>query len=186
MPHPRDAIVPPMARRLLASIGLVLALLATGCGKDDGSSTAATVTQAGAAAVDGDGTPTSSAAKESSGSKSSADASPDPRLAVVAVVRRYQQDFVDGDGNHACTLLSAAGRRQMTTGGGGKTCAESVKRVLDQASAADMKLIKRTRAGIHVNDVIIRGERATVGIGKGDRLRLVCKDERWFVDDPSP
>src|SRR4051812_37377668 len=100
MPRPRDAIVPPMARRLMASIGLVLALLAAGCGKDDSSNS--TMPQAGAAAIDdGDGTPTSttsSAAKESSGSKTSSDASPDPRLAVVAVVRRYQRDFVDGDG----------------------------------------------------------------------------------------
>ena len=151
---------------------------------------------------------TSSASKKSSGSKSSSGAnasatrtpaaataaggSPsagdpaDPRLAVVAVVRRYQKDFVNGDGNDACSLLTAAGKKQMTTGGRGRTCAASVKRVLDQARDSDIELIKRTRAGIHADDVTIRGDNATVAIGKGQRLRLARQEGRWLVHDPSP
>jgi hypothetical protein len=149
---------------------------------------------------------TSSTSKKSSGSKpaaakkpgasgdaaSPADASaggdsPDARLAVVAVVRRYQKDFIDGDGDDACSLLTAAGKKQMTSGGRGRTCAESVKRVLDQSRASDIRLIERTRAGIHVDDVAIRGDNATVDIGKGQQLRLARQDGgRWLVSDPSP
>ena len=149
---------------------------------------------------------TSSASKKSSGSKpaaakkpgasgdaaspagASADGdSPDPRLAVVAVVRRYQKDFIDGDGDDACSLLTAAGKKQMTSGGRGRTCAESVKRVLDQSRASDIRLIERTRAGIHVDDVAIRSDNATVDIGKGQQLRLARQDGgRWLVSDPSP
>jgi hypothetical protein len=112
--------------------------------------------------------------------------SPDARLAVVAVVRRYQKDFIDGDGDDACSLLTAAGKKQMTSGGRGRTCAESVKRVLDQSRAADIRLIKRTRAGIHVDDVAIRGNNATVDIGKGQHLTLARQDSSWLVSDPSP
>ena len=137
----------------------------------------------------------SSASKKSSGSKTpaaagggspSTDEGADARLAVVALVRRYQKDFVDGDGDDACLLLTAAGRKQMIAGGRGRTCAESVKRVLDQAQDSDIELIKDTRAGIHVDDVRIRGDDATVSIGKGQRLRLIRQGGRWLVDDPSP
>jgi hypothetical protein len=160
----------------MAAIGLVLALVASGCGTDDSADSTVTsgapVTHAAATA------------SRSTGARS--DASPDPRLAVVAVVRRYQQDFIDNHSNDACSLLTAAGKQQMTTGGRGRTCAESVKRVLAQARDSDMELIKRTRAGIHVDDVTIRGYDAMVGIGKGDRLRLARQDGRWLVNDPSP
>ena len=240
-----------MARRLTTTIALVLALGASGCGKDDTSDTtaqsAAAATQAGDAAKAGtstggskkssgskdpSGSKTSSGSKKSSGSKTSSGSkktsasktssgsktsgsksssgskkqssgsntpaaatggSPsatagdaDPRLAVVATVRRYQKDFVDGDSNDACLLLTAAGRKQMIAGGRGQTCAESVKRILDQARDSDIELIKETRAGIHVNDVKVRGDDATVSIGKGQRLRLIRQGGRWLVDDPSP
>jgi lactam utilization protein B len=104
----------------------------------------------------------------------------------VALVRRYQKDFVDGDGSDACSLLTAEGKKQMITGGRGKTCAESVKRVLDQARDSDIELIKSTRAEIRVSDVKIHGDEATLSIGKGQRLRLARQGGRWFVDDPSP
>jgi hypothetical protein len=117
---------------------------------------------------------------------SAAGDSPEARLAVVAVVRRYQKDFIDGDGDDACSLLSAAGKKQMTSGGRGRTCSESVKRVLDQSRASDIRLIKRTRAGIHVDDVAIRGASATVDIGKGQHLRLALERGTWLVSDPSP
>jgi hypothetical protein len=114
------------------------------------------------------------------------DDSPDARLAVVAVVRRYQKDFIDGDGDDACSLLTAAGKKQMTRGGRGRTCSESINRVLDQSRASDIELIVRTRAGIHVDDVAIRGTGASVDIGKGQALRLVHERGRWLVSDPSP
>jgi hypothetical protein len=160
-----------MQRRLTATIGLFVILAVAGCGKDDPSGASAksptTVTVASdAAAAAGD--------------------SPAARLAVVAVVRRYQKDFIDGDGHDACSLLTASGKTQMTSGGRGGTCAESVERVLDQSRASDIRLIKRTRAGIHVDDVAIRGAGATVDIGKGQRLRLARQDGRWLVSDPSP
>jgi hypothetical protein len=112
--------------------------------------------------------------------------SPDARLAVVEVVRRYQKDFIDGDGGDACSLLTAAGKKQMTSGGRGRTCSESINRVLDQSRASDIELIVRTRAGIHVDDVAIRGTSASVDIGKGQALRLVHEGGRWLVSDPSP
>jgi hypothetical protein len=112
--------------------------------------------------------------------------SADPRLAVVAVVRRYQKDFIDADGRDACSLLTAAGKKQMTSGGRGRTCAESVTRVLAQSVAADIRLIRRTRAGIHVDDVTIKGDNATMDIGKGQRLRLARQGGSWLVSDPSP
>jgi hypothetical protein len=112
--------------------------------------------------------------------------SADPRLAVVAVVRRYQKDFIDADGRDACSLLTAAAKKQMTSGGRGRTCAESVTRVLAQSLAADIRLIRRTRAGIHVDDVTITGDNATVDIGKGQRLRLARQGGSWLVSDPSP
>jgi hypothetical protein len=142
------------------------------------------------------GSKSSSGSKQSSGSNTPAAAtggSPsgaagdaDPRLAVLTTVRRYQKDFVDGDSNDACLLLTAAGRKQMIAGGRGQTCAESVKRILDQARDSDIELIKETRAGIHVDDVRVRGGDATVSIGKGQRLRLIRQGGRWLVDDPSP
>ena len=112
--------------------------------------------------------------------------SSDPRLALVAVIRRYQKDFIDKDVEDACTLLTAAGKKQMITGGRGRTCAESIRRILDQAKRSDIKLIEETRAGIHVDDVTIRGDDATVRIATGERLRLVRLGGRWLVDDPSP
>jgi hypothetical protein len=133
--------------------------------------------------------PAASAAAAPAGAGSTASAggdSRDARLAVVAVVRRYQKDFIDGDDDDACSLLTAAGRKQMTSGGRGRTCPESVKRVLDQSRTSDIRLIERTRAGIHVDDVAIRGEDATVDIGKGQHLRLARQDARWLVSDPSP
>jgi hypothetical protein len=235
-----------MQRRLTATIGLILVLVAAGCGKDGTTAkTAATVTQAGAAAAAGKAGDTSTDAKQSgskasdskrsgskrssskassasksSGSKDSASKSSgsqtkpavskapaasdggspaagdptasaggdsaDPRLAVVAVVRRYQKDFIDADGKDACSLLTAAGKKQMTAGGRGRTCAESVTRVLEQSATADIRLIRRTRAGIAVTDVVIRGDNATVDIGKGQRLRLARQAGRWLVSDPSP
>jgi hypothetical protein len=133
--------------------------------------------------------PTSSAtvsSKTAAGSRFDPPSGADPRIAVVATVRRYQKDFIEGDGNDACFLLTATGRRQMTTAGRGRTCAQSVKRVLDQARASDISLIRQTRAAIHVADVTIRGDGATVSIGQGARLRLARQAGRWLVDDPSP
>jgi hypothetical protein len=132
------------------------------------------------AASDG-GLPSAGGATASAGGDAA-----DARLAVVAVVRRYQKDFIEGDGKDACSLLTADGKKQMTAGGRGRTCAESVARVLDQSRASDIRLIRRTRAGIHVDDVTIRGDIATVDIGKGQRLRLGRQDGSWLVSDPSP
>jgi phage replication-related protein YjqB (UPF0714/DUF867 family) len=74
----------------------------------------------------------------------------------------------------------------MTAGGRGRTCAESVTRVLAQSATADIRLIRRTRAGIHANDVVIRGDNATVDIGRGQQLRLARQGGSWLVSDPSP
>ena len=51
---------------------------------------------------------------------------------------------------------------------------------------SDIRLIVRTRDGIHVDDVAIRGTSATVDIGKGQALRLALEGGRWLVSDPSP
>jgi hypothetical protein len=156
--------------------------------KDSGSKSSGSKTSSGTkpsgsktpAAPDG-GSPAAGDTTASAGGDSA-----DPRLAVVAVVRRYQKDFIDADGKDACSLLTAAGKKQMTSGGRGRTCAESVTRVLDQSRASDIRLIRRTRAGIHADDVTIRGDGATVDIGKGQRLRLARQDGSWLVSDPSP
>lgn len=151
--------------------------------KSSGSTSSGSKTSAGSKKQVGSNTPATA-----TGGSPATDASgaADPRLAVVATVRRYQKDFVDGDGNDACLLLTAAGKKQMNAGGRGRTCAESVKRILDQARDSDIELIKDTRAGIHVDDVKIRGDEATVSIGKGQRLRMARQGGRWLVDDPSP
>jgi hypothetical protein len=148
-----------------------------------GSKSSGSKTSAGSKTPAGSNTPATAA-----GGSPATDASgaADPRLAVVTTVRRYQKDFVDGDGNDACLLLTAAGKKQMNAGGRGRTCAESVKRILDQARDSDIELIKDTRAGIHVDDVKIHGDEATVSIGKGQRLRMARQGGRWLVDDPSP
>jgi hypothetical protein len=149
--------------------------------KSSASKSSGSKTSAGSKKAAGSNSPATAA-----GGSPSGDGAADPRVAVVATVRRYQKDFVDGDGDDACLLLTAAGKKQMNAGGRGRTCAESVKRILDQARDSDIELIKDTRAGIHVDDVKIRGDDATVSIGKGQRLRLVRQGGRWLVDDPSP
>src|SRR4051812_19850270 len=125
-----------MARRLMAAIGLVLALVASGCGTDDSADS--TVTSA-APVTHADAT-----ASRSTGARS--DASPDPRLAVVAVVRRYQQDFIDNDSDDACSLLTAAGKQQMTTGGRGRARAENGKSGPPPARGPPIQNIKRPPA----------------------------------------
>jgi hypothetical protein len=156
--------------------------------KGSASKKSSTAKRSSGSKASGTKTPAASAegSPSTADSTSSGGAASDPRLAVVAVIRRYQKDFVEGDGKDACTLLTVAGKKQMISGGRGQTCPASVKRVLDQSRPADIRLIERTRAGIHVDDVKIRGDSATVDIGKGQRLRLERQGGQWLVSDPSP
>ncbi len=167
-----------------------------------------TKTTAGAKGTSTAGSRTSSGSKSSGSKKSSGsssgstgsagnsdDASDDSvgtsnsredRLVVVSVVRRYQKAFIEFDGKEACSLLTAAGQKAMTSGARSETCPSAVLRVLDQATPDDLKLLETTRDGITTKDVTIRNGKATVDIGKGEKLRLEVVNGKWRISDPSP
>lgn len=108
------------------------------------------------------------------------------REEVFSVVRRYQQAFLDGDGAAACALLTPRGRREMISGGRRGTCAASVERVIELAKPEDLELVKTTREKLALADVAVKGDRATVAIGRGLELRLAQLGGDWRIDDPSP
>ena len=146
----------------------------------------------------GSGSKASSGTKTSGAGSSSDDSGSGPddrigtsnsreeRLDVVSVVRRYQKAFIDFDGREVCSLLTSAGRKIMISGARSQTCPSAVLRVLDQATKADLELLKTTRDGITTKDVTIRDGKAAVDIGGGEKLRLVVEDGAWLVADPSP
>jgi len=103
----------------------------------------------------------------------------------VTVLRRYYKAFLDKDGAEACGLLTAAGRAEMVLDGRGKTCPDSVKRLVSSLSAANVKLLEATRDNLHVNDVTITGATATAQIGKKSQLRMSREDGHWLVRSPN-
>jgi hypothetical protein len=107
------------------------------------------------------------------------------RLAVVATLRRYYKAFIDKDGAAACALLTSAGKAVMNADGGGKTCPDSVKRLIKQTSEGNIALLVTTRDGIHVNDVDVNGNTATAQIGKTSRLNLVQENGTWLLKSPN-
>jgi hypothetical protein len=125
-------------------------------------------------------TPGADPSPGSGGSGSTAD-----RLAVVATLRRYYKAFIDKDGAAACALLTTAGKAVMNADGGGKTCPDSVKRLIKQTSENNIALLVTTRDGIHVNDVDVNGNTATAQIGKTSRLNLVQENGKWLLKSPN-
>jgi hypothetical protein len=125
-------------------------------------------------------TPGADPSPGSGGSGSTAD-----RLAVVATLRRYYKAFIDKDGAAACALLTSAGKAVMNADGGGKTCPDSVKRLIKQTSEGNIALLVTTRDGIHVNDIDVNGNAATAQIGKTSRLNLVQENGKWLLKSPN-
>jgi hypothetical protein len=125
-------------------------------------------------------TPGADPSPGSGGSGSTAD-----RLAVVATLRRYYKAFIDKDGAAACALLTSAGKAVMNADGGGKTCPDSVKRLIKQTSEGNIALLVTTRDGIHVNDIDVNGNTATAQIGKTSRLNLVQENGKWLLKSPN-
>jgi hypothetical protein len=107
------------------------------------------------------------------------------RLAVVATLRRYYKGFIDGNGAEVCSLLTDAGKAVMIADGTGKTCADSVKRLIAQAGTANQNLLVTTREGIHVNDITVTGNNATAQIGKTSKLKLVQENGKWLLRSPN-
>ena len=127
-------------------------------------------------------TPKSSAPDLTSGSGSGPIAE---RQDVVSVLRRYYKAFIDDDGAAVCALLTDDGQKIMISDGNGKTCAESVKKLIDNASADNIALLERTRDGLHADDITVSGNNATAQIGKTSSLKLVQQDGRWLVRSPN-
>jgi hypothetical protein len=107
------------------------------------------------------------------------------RLDIVAVLRRYYKGFIDKDGTTVCSLLTSAGKQTMISDGNGKTCADSVKRLVASASAENVALLQRTRDGLHVDDITVNGDNATAQIGKTSQLKLVQVGGHWLLRSPN-
>jgi hypothetical protein len=107
------------------------------------------------------------------------------RLEVVGVLRRYYKGFIDKDGATVCSLLTSAGKQTMIGDGNGKSCPDSVKRLIGSASADNIALLQRTRDGLHVDDITVNGDNATAQIGKTSQLRLVQTNGQWLLRSPN-
>ncbi|HTN22475.1 MAG TPA: hypothetical protein VL120_00685 [Solirubrobacteraceae bacterium] len=107
------------------------------------------------------------------------------RLAVVSVLRKYYQAFIDSDGAEACAQLTREGQDILKTDGGGKTCAASVPNLVKRAGPDNVDRLSSTRDGLHINDITVTGNNATAQFGPASRLRLVQVDGRWYLRSPN-
>lgn len=107
------------------------------------------------------------------------------RLAVVSVLRKYYQAFIDSDGAEACAHLTSEGQSILKKDGNGKSCAQAVSNLVKQAGPENVNRLSSTREGLHVNDITVTGNNATAQIGPASRLRLVQVDGRWYLRSPN-
>jgi hypothetical protein len=132
--------------------------------------------------------PVPAVAPKSSGSDLTSGSGSGPigdRQDVVTVVRRYYKGFIERDGSVVCSLLTSAGQKIMISDGNGKNCQDSVKKLIATASASNVALLQRTRDGLHVDDIRVRGNEATVQIGKTSTLGLTQQGGRWLLRSPN-
>jgi hypothetical protein len=134
------------------------------------------------------GTTTKSPAPGSAGPDLSSGTGSGPtadRQDAVTALRRYYKGFIDRDGDVVCSLLTSEGRRVMIADGKGKTCEDSVKRLIATTSPENFALLTRTRDGLHADDITVKGDTATAQIGKASALRLAQVGGRWLVSSPN-
>jgi hypothetical protein len=104
---------------------------------------------------------------------------------VVTVLRRYYQGFIGNDPSTICSLLTAEGQKILIGDGNGKDCEDSAKKLIAKASDENVALLRRTRDGLHPDDIKVTGNNATAQIGKTSALRLVQVNGRWLVRSPN-
>jgi hypothetical protein len=104
---------------------------------------------------------------------------------VVAVLRRYYTGFIERDTSVVCSLLTSAGQKIMIEDGNGKTCEDSVKKLIASTSSDNIALLQRTRDGLHSDDIKVTGNTATAQIGKTSSLQLVQNDGTWRLSSPN-
>jgi len=104
---------------------------------------------------------------------------------ALTALLRYYKAFIERDTSTVCSLLTAPGQQVMINDGNDKTCEASAKRLMDKASAENVALLKRTRDGLHVDDISVKGDLATAQIGKTSALHMIQENGRWLVRSPN-
>lgn len=106
---------------------------------------------------------------------------------VVAVVKDYQQAFLDQDGEAACAKLTGEAKRQLTVdlaATGATSCTQALDAAFELYGPEDFAQLRDSQAALAVDDVQLDGDSATVALPRGRSLRLSRIDGEWYVSDP--
>jgi hypothetical protein len=97
---------------------------------------------------------------------------------VRDTVTDFFQAMGDGDGEHACALMTPPSRKQL----GGHDCAEILSASAKKLDESDRKAMRDADVGF--TTVTIKGDRATVQDGPDDNepIKLERVGGKWLVD----
>jgi hypothetical protein len=114
----------------------------------------------------------------------------DPREPVVDAARDYQTAVLDEDAESYCDALTGAAKEEIisTTAplGGPTSCAGSAKRIFDLAGKDDLEGIRSARDALKSENARVRGNKATVKLLSGRKLKLSRAGDAWLIADPTP
>jgi hypothetical protein len=109
----------------------------------------------------------------------------DQRAEVVEAAKSYQSAVLDKNAKTFCDLLAGKAKEEVLSVaaglGGPASCEESAKRVFDLAGRDDLARVRRSRDQLRPESVTIRGDRATVRLGNGRRLKMLRSEGGWLV-----